>query len=234
MSVAALIAFVEAGSRNVSLFPPPVGGAPSRQQPSPPRSTTTASKPFVELHAERQPVVSSPSLASLSKAATAASTANPTTEAVNEPANGDGLKPLPPHVVPLTSKWTLVPSSETDSKPNGASASIGAQRHKTSRHNNCPSLGAFKAGESIAECTAEARQGESKASGSNSGRGGRCTALIRHLGAALGRRGKEGYRRPGSGQPVWRKRETLIQERIVQYTTLDEEGTVSAFHRVPC
>lgn len=57
--------------------------------------------------------------------------------------------------------------------------------------------------------------------------GGHCTTLVRHLGAVLGLRGKEAYRRPGPGQPVWRKRETLIQERIVQYTTLDEEGTVS-------
>lgn len=56
---------------------------------------------------------------------------------------------------------------------------------------------------------------------------GHCTALVKHLGAVLGLRGKEAYRRPGPGQPVWRKRETLIQERIVQYTTLDEEGTVS-------
>ncbi len=60
--------------------------------------------------------------------------------------------------------------------------------------------------------------------------GGHCTALVRHLGAVLGLRGKEAYRRPGPSQPVWRKRETLIQERIVQYTTLDEEGTVRARH----
>eukprot|EP00752_Nemacystus_decipiens_P012420 g11003.t1 len=56
--------------------------------------------------------------------------------------------------------------------------------------------------------------------------GGHCTTLVKHLGAVLGLRGKGAYRRPGPGQPVWRKRETLIQERIVQYTTLDEEGTV--------
>lgn len=57
---------------------------------------------------------------------------------------------------------------------------------------------------------------------------GPCTTLVRHLGTVLGFRGKEAYRRPGTVQPVWRKKETLIQERIVQYTTLDEEGTVRA------
>lgn len=68
---------------------------------------------------------------------------------------------------------------------------------------------------------APAREKESSKRG-----GGHCTMLVRHLGAVLGLRGREAYRRPGPGQPVWRKRETLIQERIVQYTTLDEEGTV--------
>ena len=64
--------------------------------------------------------------------------------------------------------------------------------------------------------------------GDSCGRGGgHCTTLVKHLGAVLGLRGRDAYRRPGRpGQPVWRKRETLIQERIVQYTTLDEEGTV--------
>jgi len=32
------------------------------------------------------------------------------------------------------------------------------------------------------------------------------------------------YRRPGGERDVWRKREVLVQERIVQYTTVDKEG----------
>eukprot|EP00903_Cladosiphon_okamuranus_P016310 g15042.t1 len=72
----------------------------------------------------------------------------------------------------------------------------------------------------------EASGGEEGEEASKRGGGGHCTTLVRHLGAVLGLRGKDAYRRPGPGQPVWRKRETLIQERIVQYTTLDEEGTV--------
>lgn len=55
----------------------------------------------------------------------------------------------------------------------------------------------------------------------------KCMTLVRHPGTTLGLRGEEAYRRPGPVHPVWRKKETLIQERIVQYTTLDDEGRVS-------
>ena len=50
---------------------------------------------------------------------------------------------------------------------------------------------------------------------------------LRPLGAVDGREGVDGHRRQGPVHPVWRKRETLVQERTVQYTTLDEKGTVS-------
>ena len=46
-----------------------------------------------------------------------------------------------------------------------------------------------------------------------------CRALSTHLGR------KAMARRP-AGKPMWRKREVLLQERIVQYTTVDNEGVV--------
>lgn len=50
--------------------------------------------------------------------------------------------------------------------------------------------------------------------------------LVKHRGTVLGLRDRHGYRRPRVGQAVWRKKETVIQERVVHYTTLDEEGKV--------
>lgn len=45
-------------------------------------------------------------------------------------------------------------------------------------------------------------------------------AVVLHKGTTLGWHGQDGVRRPKPKHPLWRKRETLIQERIVEYTTV--------------
>ena len=52
------------------------------------------------------------------------------------------------------------------------------------------------------------------------------TAILPHRGTTLSRSAKDSYKRPGPARPLWRKRETVVQERIVQYTTIDADGTV--------
>ena len=49
-------------------------------------------------------------------------------------------------------------------------------------------------------------------------------SIIPHKGTVLAP--QNSYRRPGPHRPLWRKRETFLQERIVQYTTVDAEGGV--------
>ena len=44
--------------------------------------------------------------------------------------------------------------------------------------------------------------------------------LAKHKGVTLNLHGRAGIKRPKPKHPLWRKRETLIQERIVQYTTV--------------
>lgn len=156
-----------------------------------------------------------------------------------------GVELLPPRIVPLTSIRALSAAGATaaaaaaaegpKSTNNGASSTTpisGAERREDiSRDSSVhPSGGApGRAAEARGERTLEeGSQGDHKKRGA----GGHCTTLVRHLGTVLGLRGKEAYRRPGPGKPVWRKRETLIQERIVQYTTLDEEGAVSLIRRL--
>ncbi|CAM9921906.1 unnamed protein product, partial [Choristocarpus tenellus] len=57
-----------------------------------------------------------------------------------------------------------------------------------------------------------------------------CTALAKFLGGVLTLSGREAHRRARPIRPVWRKKETLIQERIVQYTTLDESGQMQELY----
>lgn len=160
------------------------------------------------------------------------STAGRESAGLSADSNGEDL--LSPRVVPLTSKWDLSSSpAAPDSKglrdgiagTNPSPAVRGRGREGTCAQGNpvpdrrsedcC--VGQERAAEEV-----RGGDGDSCARG-----GGHCTTLVKHLGAVLGLRGRDAYRRPGRpGQPVWRKRETLIQERIVQYTTLDEEGTV--------
>ena len=47
-----------------------------------------------------------------------------------------------------------------------------------------------------------------------------CRALWHHPGTTLN---DPRHRRPGPQRPLWRKRETVVHERIVQYTTVDED-----------
>lgn len=120
---------------------------------------------------------------------------------------------LSPRVVPLTSKWAMhgVQNGRTP-EPVVAGGHASAFSGANSRAEE--------------ERFRQRQDGEGDAAITNTCRQGHCTTLVRHLGTVLGLRGKHAHRRPGAGQPVWRKKETLIQERIVQYTTLDEEGTV--------
>ncbi|CAN0091001.1 unnamed protein product, partial [Pylaiella littoralis] len=162
---------------------------------------------------------------------------------IGEPSvDAAGVELLSPRVVPLTSKWALsmpvVAPGSNDFTDSTTSTSTSTAREegegRSSRSFMLPSLGAAVApSTSITRKQAEHKLEEgseeisaNQEKSSKRGGGKHCTTLVRHLGAVLGLRGKEAYRRPGPGQPVWRKRETLIQERIVQYTTLDEEGTV--------
>lgn len=114
---------------------------------------------------------------------------------------------LSPRVVPLIPKWAT--SAEVGKRSFDASVCSQGTGVDGSVQEGLPGAGEGGSDEVPGGCA-----------------GGPCTTLVRHLGTVLGLRGKEAYRRPGPAQPVWRKRETLIQERIVQYTTLDEEGTV--------
>ncbi|CAB1112675.1 unnamed protein product [Ectocarpus sp. CCAP 1310/34] len=156
------------------------------------------------------------------------------------PVDSTGVKLLTPRIVPLTSIRALSAAGATaaaaaaegpNSTDNDASFTTSISRaerkEEFSRHSSVhPSGGALghgRAAEVMGERKFEAgsQEDHKKRRG-----GGPCTTLVQHLGTVLGLRGKEAYRRPGPGKPVWRKRETLIQEKIVQYTTLDEEGAV--------
>jgi len=47
-----------------------------------------------------------------------------------------------------------------------------------------------------------------------------CRELWRHPGTTVSLTPADAYRRPGPQRPLWRKRETVVHERIVQYTTV--------------
>jgi hypothetical protein len=49
--------------------------------------------------------------------------------------------------------------------------------------------------------------------------------LVAHKGTTLNLHGKDAVKRPKAKHPLWRKRETLIQERIVEYTTVRATST---------
>lgn len=46
-----------------------------------------------------------------------------------------------------------------------------------------------------------------------------------HAGSTLSLNRRDAHKKPGVARPLWRKRETVIHERIVQYTTVDADGT---------
>ncbi|CAM9496526.1 unnamed protein product, partial [Ectocarpus sp. 12 AP-2014] len=156
------------------------------------------------------------------------------------PVDSTGVELLTPRIVPLTSIRALSAAGATaaaaaaegpNSTNNDSSfttpISRAERKEEFSRHSSVhPSGGALGDGRAEEEKGERKLEAGSQEDHKKRGGGGPCTSLVRHLGTVLGLRGKEAYRRPGPGKPVWRKRETLIQERIVQYTTLDEEGAV--------
>lgn len=152
----------------------------------------------------------------------------------NDAVVGDSVQLLSPRVVPLTSKRALLGAfTAANSKDNPVDVREERLENISGSCRESPSLcheRAVGGGTPLTEHKPdeESRENFRQPTRSSSGKG-HYTTLVRHLGVALGRRGNEAYRRPGCGQPVWRKRETVIQERIVQYTTLDEQGTVSVF-----
>jgi len=52
----------------------------------------------------------------------------------------------------------------------------------------------------------------------------KCRAVTPHRGTTVAHHGSARYRRPWTARPVWQKREIVLQERIVVYTTVDEDG----------
>jgi len=50
--------------------------------------------------------------------------------------------------------------------------------------------------------------------------------LTLHAGSTVSLTFADSYRKAGPTRPLWRKRETVVQERIVHYTTVDADGTV--------
>lgn len=53
-----------------------------------------------------------------------------------------------------------------------------------------------------------------------------CREILPHRGTTVGLTTRASYKRAGPTRPLWRKRETVVHERIVQYTTVDADGTV--------
>jgi len=52
-----------------------------------------------------------------------------------------------------------------------------------------------------------------------------CRDILPHNGSTLSLNRKDSHKKVGIPRPLWRKRETVIHERIVQYTTVDADGT---------
>lgn len=224
ISVAALISFVEAGVSNKR---PPPSSLPaidghSSDQPAPLQSAIPACTSSVEIHEARPPATGSQPQYSA-----------PPAKTFDASVDGDGVE-LPPHVVPLTSKWAPVPPTAADRKANGIAISTprGRGERRGSGENSPSALsGAGKEPMGALEVVDGSQQGATGDIGRQPGSKhtfGHCKTLVKHLGSVLRLRGKEAYRRSGPFQPAWRKKETLIQERVVQYTTVDEEGMVSA------
>lgn len=229
ISVAALISFVEAGGASnmrASQIPRPAVEGHSSNQPPPLQSAMPACKLSEEMHKAACPLATeSPPRYSA-----------PPRKAFDASVNGAGVELLL-RVVPLTPKWALAPPTAADRKGSGnaiSATSRGREEHSSSSTgDNSP--GALRgAGEDspgaleIVDCSRQDETGDIGCQPGSKHAFGHCKTLVRHLGSILRLRGKEACRRSGPVQPVWRKKETLIQERIVQYTTLDEEGMVSA------
>lgn len=224
ISVAELISFVEAGVSNKR---PPPSSLPaidghSSDQPASLQAAIPPCTSSVEIHEARPPATGSqPQYFA------------PPTKTFDASVDGDGVELLP-HVVPLTSKWAPVPPTATDRKANGSASATpsGRGEHRGSGENLPSTLsGAGKEPMGALEVVDGSQQGATGDIGRHPGSKhafGHCKTLVKHLGSVLRLRGKEAYQRSGPFQPVWRKKETLIQERIVQYTTVDEEGMVSA------
>jgi len=53
-----------------------------------------------------------------------------------------------------------------------------------------------------------------------------CSDLVHYAGSTLALNSADAYRKPFVQRPLWRKRETVVHERIVQYTTVDADGTI--------
>lgn len=218
-------------------------GSP-RQANHPPETTSVAPCQVLSTSPSSSQLVSTPTCADATATAAMSGSESTAANAVIDESSVDaaGVELLSPHVVPLTSKWALAKlaaaaaaAGSKNLSSNTTSTNVLTTREEKDeerfRQNSMsPRSGAaafIRARVPAERKLGEGGEGVSVSQEESSKRGsGHCTTLVRHLGAVLGLRGKEAYRRPGPGQPVWRKRETLIQERIVQYTTLDEEGTV--------
>ena len=51
-------------------------------------------------------------------------------------------------------------------------------------------------------------------------------ALVKSTGLGIALSAKDAHRPTGPTKPLWRKREIVRQERIVEYTTVDETGVM--------
>lgn len=123
------------------------------------------------------------------------------------PEDGSSDPNVSPRVIPVASRWVTHGGALDADSLAGTDSPGGGQQQGRAR--SSPSIYRENAGE---------------------GPHGHCTVLVSRPGTALAARPSSDGTGPGrrgtATQPVWRKKETLIQERIVQYTTLDEEGTV--------
>lgn len=234
VSVEALITFLNSSTRGAPRFPrltsnggEGVGEAErsTSPQPPPPPSNT----PSVELHAARRPEASE----SKSYPGDLEPTLTPTTTEAGEleEATTDGDRAarrsddLSPRVVRLTAKVALTESANPNEGNPDAS---GGRRPGRAVIQNYPSSSAppLSGEESPTSISRVNSWKEREDCESGPMKDKPCVAITTHLGTTLGLPGTEAYRRPGPGKSVWRKRETVVQERTVQYTTLDETGTV--------
>lgn len=202
ISVASLISFIEGSGTRGALLLSPVEG-PSAVSPiaAPGEVGVDVEVDIMSMKATSMPRFVSPT--SQGVAETISVSGETSTAGRTNSCEG-----LSPRVVPLVPKWVT-------SEEKGNSSFDGSV---------CSQQAGIESG--VQDSHPGAGNGGSDEFSAGGARGP-CTTLVRHVGAVLGSRGKDAYRRSRPAQPVWRKRETLIQERIVQYTTLDEEGTVS-------
>lgn len=229
ISVTDFIAFMNSGNFSVPRhFLRNANIASCRQQPSTPFSpiplATTPSLENIKCQ-NRVPVsILIPARAPLTAAVV---TDGPAVEADEKPTNNARVDLRGPNVVPITSRSTLSAAAaergdafKTVKKNNGGRGEEVEQRSEL--------ISCRQSSESVSGASLSIGREHTAATASVSG-STPCREIVRHLSTVMGLRGKDGYRR----QPVWRKRETLVQERIVQYTTLDEKGTVRVCQGLP-